>query len=582
MPSLMVSKYEENMFTFLEGYRAPLHPRLLQHHRIKDMLARLHPSRIPQHPLNKSGAQAITEAIQAWRVFNHLCIAVLQSGRSYVNALLPSFADAWQWFLFLLPGEGNIKDLPGLDMDSVDFPLRSDGTVAITVHLRMRLLSTTLSALLDIPVARAACLTRLRFGEVFLSVLTHNWPDTDEEDLRLYDLISAFRVWLASKDVRLLAEMAAHEDRQPGAILRAMFQRMEMMQGVSGSSTESWDHFMDYGTSVPHLVAFRPVLNGFRHASGVSLLVKVLLRSVPKAAMTEDELENVTEGQHLIVRLAMSIMDTLFASREHEHEVVEAIRAGILTYIDSILHFVPETGRTGKAWHENAERWVRNVLMPAMVWPDVLRACMKQTGFCKRLADPPSTMKLTWNALAGRFVVICPRYQSFVSRIRALQRDGCSNPDCRTARPQGGKLKMCTCATVFYCSRECQTAHWRSGHKRECPQVPRHARIIGIHQILPGRSRPPTQAAPVLDYMEYHFIKECAFHEYNRWIEQGSASDGRIFMVEFEDSTDASLKTTVSAIPAEGMIRLRVRVRWGGSLDVEMDIGDNYLSIEPL
>jgi hypothetical protein len=35
------------------------------------------------------------------------------------------------------------------------------------------------------------------------------------------------------------------------------------------------------------------------------------------------------------------------------------------------------------------------------------------------------------------------------------------------------KLKRCTrCKDVSYCSRECQVAHWKAGHKEECKEYP--------------------------------------------------------------------------------------------------------------
>ena len=40
----------------------------------------------------------------------------------------------------------------------------------------------------------------------------------------------------------------------------------------------------------------------------------------------------------------------------------------------------------------------------------------------------------------------------------------CANPKCQ----KRGKKKCSKCKGVKYCSRNCQVAHWRSGHKHEC------------------------------------------------------------------------------------------------------------------
>jgi hypothetical protein len=35
------------------------------------------------------------------------------------------------------------------------------------------------------------------------------------------------------------------------------------------------------------------------------------------------------------------------------------------------------------------------------------------------------------------------------------------------------KLKLCTrCRSVSYCCKDCQVAHWKAGHKRECQEQP--------------------------------------------------------------------------------------------------------------
>lgn len=43
---------------------------------------------------------------------------------------------------------------------------------------------------------------------------------------------------------------------------------------------------------------------------------------------------------------------------------------------------------------------------------------------------------------------------------------------CGVTRGSGVKLRRCAgCASVRYCSEQCQVAHWQSGHKRECRRL---------------------------------------------------------------------------------------------------------------
>lgn len=48
----------------------------------------------------------------------------------------------------------------------------------------------------------------------------------------------------------------------------------------------------------------------------------------------------------------------------------------------------------------------------------------------------------------------------------------CFNPDCCKKEKKDSKLLRCSrCKTARYCSRECQLAHFRGGHKKVCKQV---------------------------------------------------------------------------------------------------------------
>jgi hypothetical protein len=46
---------------------------------------------------------------------------------------------------------------------------------------------------------------------------------------------------------------------------------------------------------------------------------------------------------------------------------------------------------------------------------------------------------------------------------------GCDAPACAETEGMTGQFKKCaSCARTWYCSKACQVAHWRAGHKREC------------------------------------------------------------------------------------------------------------------
>ena len=48
----------------------------------------------------------------------------------------------------------------------------------------------------------------------------------------------------------------------------------------------------------------------------------------------------------------------------------------------------------------------------------------------------------------------------------------CSNPSCDAMDTTEERFMVCVvCRHVKYCSKDCQRAHWKSGHKQDCPKL---------------------------------------------------------------------------------------------------------------
>ena len=45
-------------------------------------------------------------------------------------------------------------------------------------------------------------------------------------------------------------------------------------------------------------------------------------------------------------------------------------------------------------------------------------------------------------------------------------REKCAH--CRAHLPEGKKLCCVECKAAYYCNRDCQVAHWKAGHKKDC------------------------------------------------------------------------------------------------------------------
>mmetsp|Transcript_17840 Transcript_17840/g.38921 ORF Transcript_17840/g.38921 Transcript_17840/m.38921 type:complete len:186 (-) Transcript_17840:171-728(-) len=82
-------------------------------------------------------------------------------------------------------------------------------------------------------------------------------------------------------------------------------------------------------------------------------------------------------------------------------------------------------------------------------------------------------------ALKGRAAGVAAKQMEYMEKMSKLdhKRKMCSSPDCPhkgALAEAGGRFDMKKCAKckqAYYCSRECQMRHWKSGHRRECKEL---------------------------------------------------------------------------------------------------------------
>ena len=97
---------------------------------------------------------------------------------------------------------------------------------------------------------------------------------------------------------------------------------------------------------------------------------------------------------------------------------------------------------------------------------------------------------LKWNASTGRWGVKLSTGQKLSVRPTNLM-PACSHPACGqligVSEAAGAGLMRCTkCRRRIYCSKECQKAGWKGGHKQECTAL---ATFTGSRAITRRRSR---------------------------------------------------------------------------------------------
>ncbi|KAG2486375.1 hypothetical protein HYH03_014955 [Edaphochlamys debaryana] len=90
-------------------------------------------------------------------------------------------------------------------------------------------------------------------------------------------------------------------------------------------------------------------------------------------------------------------------------------------------------------------------------------------------AGEGAEIEAAWGAFVHNSCLIHRTAQQLVPPAEARRRLGlpaCSNPACANLAGDseaGLRLQQCgRCGRASYCCRECQTAHWRSGHKEAC------------------------------------------------------------------------------------------------------------------
>ncbi|KAL1743518.1 hypothetical protein HDZ31DRAFT_40722 [Schizophyllum fasciatum] len=554
--------------------------RLLQHELFKELFARLHPSRIPRHPIDHRGARAITEALEAFRMYSLLGEAAPQSGDAFLQTYLKHLPNVWQWALFLLPDEGNVIDGPGDSLETLDFPLRSDGTVIVGVFLRYTLLLNLIAAFIDTTRGRALLLKQPRFGEVLLAVATYDWARptkfTQEQAVHPHVLMRAIFDGLSAKNdpklvPRTLDDVVELEKRHPGRLFTVIAQRLPWL--LDAKEEDSFQYFMGYIGTLSHLLILSHEFfrERIRRANGGPLTVQLLLRTVPDFGIPRTRLD-----EQMSMTILMQLMETLLISRWTDREVVDVIDAGLLRFLNRLNRFVPASGEGLKA-RKMATVWIKDVLMPSMVWPRVLRAAHKEASEHNFLTAMVFPAWPEWRMFLERCTMLWKRYTTFQQQMRML-RVFCHNSSCKNHSPESQK-KICECAKVAYCSRECQKIHWRKAHHNECSRDTRYPLFY-----MPGFEPENPPPDPKLRHIQRHFLRTCALHDLAS--ESASWMAGRTVMIDYvgippEDCVQRGYSPAEIAphpdspqmqgsgpVP-KGMTRVMVRVNWGARIGAD-------------
>ena len=118
--------------------------------------------------------------------------------------------------------------------------------------------------------------------------------------------------------------------------------------------------------------------------------------------------------------ILMQLMETLLTSRWSDQELVDVINAGLLRFIDRLNRFLPSDAK-GRERRRMVNVWIKDVIMPSMVWPKVLRAFHKEASEHKLLTMMVFPQWDEWRALLDRCTVLWKRYTKYMDRMQSLR-----------------------------------------------------------------------------------------------------------------------------------------------------------------
>ncbi|KAL1732976.1 hypothetical protein EV714DRAFT_247142, partial [Schizophyllum commune] len=251
----------------------------------------------------------------------------------------------------------------------------------------------------------------------------------------------------------------------------------------------------------------------FRRRGGGALIVYFLVQVRPAPRLLQPAV-----NLHGAPKFGMSVLLDLAASMDTVSPIVDALDGGVLRILVQLCFFEDVT--TELEFRQLSTRYIQTVLGPALLWPDVLRACRKAIKAGHFIADIDDRRMVDrvpeLRAFFERYRICLKIYTDLRAETKALQhchRAGCPG----STEPI---RHVCACGAVYYCSRICQKADWRARHRIICtrgtePSVPPSGPWRSL--LHGGPADPPEMdPAPIpMSYLERMFIKRCVMHPYN-------------------------------------------------------------------
>lgn len=272
---------------------------------------------------------------------------------------------------------------------------------------------------------------------------------------------------------RTLLELTAAENRAGhlGAVTWVLLQRLAFFFHPD-AATDDDDLFMQRYSQLwsGKIIPAETILDNLHTRDPVPIITQLLVAATDKWPPAQTH-------HHFIVfiwiqYLGPLLMRPAFTVLPHA-ELIASIRGGLLLLLRRLIFMNAEALKLGRDGENHAKMYkaatveiIDEYITPALVWRDVLRAfhsfakCKSETA-----ALPEQSENIHWRRMMWRYRYCRKAHKACKAHIAEIP-DLCAAPGC--SRRYG--LRMCVCATVLYCSKACQSRHWRSSHRHICPR----------------------------------------------------------------------------------------------------------------
>lgn len=424
---------------------------------VKDAHARMDSSKIPSRPLGPGDVRVIDEALQALISYLRLLIAANATGGVVAKTAYGVFPHIFRWIAFVSPSSKNIGDDGSQDNTTPSFV---NGEIVLGHLALVSVLRLILANVLLHEEGRRACLAQRDFIDVLLSVYTIPFPVglSDALVLIAHQIIQGLTRLLEAPahGTRIFEDIRKHDLEHPGVLLRTLVYEMETFFTYPSPAEEFVPLYFQLSA---RLLACDTVFHNYREGRGVKQIMKILSSTVGLPVGKE-----IPYARPIMVYWLSQLRRMVSSSHE---SILGCIKAGILVVLrDSMLD--DEGNSRDAEWMAPAADFIRYVLTPAFVWPDVLHT-LRQAIKERHISWDVERIRPLWYELSE----LCRRYEQYLCITKQLRAElrslkWCHNGDWCFQRVEPSARGMCACGQVFYCSRACQRAHWRRGHRAQC------------------------------------------------------------------------------------------------------------------